>query len=117
MGNTPTCVGKTEVEKGSTPSRQKHPHVRGEDDLLGALFRRLGGNTPTCVGKTILFHVENHIDVETPPRAWGRLIDGISMLKAKGNTPTCVGKTSRDTCKRSSTRKHPHVRGEDRFSK
>ena len=31
MGNTPTCVGKTEVEKGSTPSRQKHPHVRGED--------------------------------------------------------------------------------------
>ena len=72
MGNTPTCVGKTEVEKGSTPSRQKHPHVRGED--LAPINTSLSS-------------------LETPPRAWGRLpnVDKSALLAR--NTPTCVGKT------------------------
>ena len=31
VGNTPTCVGKTEADRGPNPQSEKHPHVRGED--------------------------------------------------------------------------------------
>ena len=72
MGNPPTCVGKTEVEKGSTPSRQKHPHVRGEDSQTSINPRSWQ---------------------ETPPRAWGRPGRLEAHPQELGNTPTCVGKT------------------------
>ncbi len=51
LGNTPTCVGKTQDLLELTRARQKHPHVRGEDDLLSIM---------------------DHPRLETPPRAWGR---------------------------------------------
>ena len=30
-GNTPTCVGKTDIQGRSDHLEWKHPHVRGED--------------------------------------------------------------------------------------
>ena len=52
-GNTPTCVGKTNVVNGVSQTMKKHPHVRGEDRALGFPEDILPRNTPTCVGKTI----------------------------------------------------------------
>ena len=53
LGNTPTCVGKTEIDSIKLTIFEKHPHVRGED-----LERVSTGNS----------------SAETPPRAWGRLL-------------------------------------------
>ena len=90
--NTPTCVGKTPASFSSDTHQRKHPHVRGEDSRLIA---------------------EHHGQIETPPRAWGRLGLPLPMLSAGGNTPTCVGKTAAAISPACSRRKHPHVRGED----
>ena len=50
---------------------------------------------------------------ETPPRTWGRL-DRLSAGENRArNTPTHVGKTAMNTISTSSTKKHPHARGED----
>ena len=50
---------------------------------------------------------------ETPPRAWGRLLQvGIGGPR-RGNTPTCVGKTKHESQHAPDFLKHPHVRGED----
>ena len=91
-GNTPTCVGKTNREREIADMSRKHPHVRGEDACR--LWKKDNG-------------------VETPPRAWGRPLDGQAELSTCRNTPTCVGKTSTAYCRSSSPQKHPHVRGED----
>ena len=70
--NTPTCVGKTEQYFAVSAKYRKHPHMRGED-----LIHR----------KSILRRIE------TPPHAWGRLIQPFGGGGVLGNTPTCVGKT------------------------
>ena len=54
-GNTPTGVGKTPVTLIRGYCTRKHPHGRGEDEV-GA------------------FATDD--DLETPPRAWGRLCAG-----------------------------------------
>ena len=51
LGNTPTCVGKTNTKKERKMEIEKHPHVRGEDTWSAT---KEGGKP------------------ETPPRAWGR---------------------------------------------
>ena len=72
--------------------------------------------------------------VETPPRAWGRLLYSLETLSVfgntptcmgktvyqyfsitilNGNTPTCMGKTACDIREQDSFWKHPHVHGED----
>ena len=91
-GNTPTCVGKTIRNSCGTTTRQKHPHVRGEDGGLVA-----AGD----VGK------------ETPPRAWGRPCGVTLTMHLIRNTPTCVGKTAYTPQSMRVAKKHPHVRGED----
>ena len=91
-GNTPTCVGKTPSQAICISICWKHPHVRGEDpDGSGTAF----------------------LGIETPPRAWGRLLRNPSRAGKAGNTPTCVGKTLADAPGAAACRKHPHVRGED----
>ena len=90
--NTPTCVGKTDGAGGLGSLHRKHPHVRGED-VLGSC-RHLAKQ-------------------ETPPRAWGRLNRCYCLHLWHGNTPTCVGKTCATIFSVPSSRKHPHVRGED----
>ena len=51
--NTPTCVGKTNVDAKMKKERRKHPHVRGEDVSVAMAASAA---------------------LETPPRAWGRPI-------------------------------------------
>ena len=113
-GNTPTCVGKTSQAHGCDEGMQKHPHVRGEDDVHGCVEAPcletpprawgrhtpylsrdfLNGNTPTCVGKTAANVTKISPEKETPPRAWGRRFFHRFRESISGNTPTCVGKTA-----------------------
>ncbi len=71
-GNTPTCVGKTELITETAAALRKHPHVRGEDPISSLAF---------------------HFLIETPPRAWGRRAGPCAPAMTSRNTPTCVGKT------------------------
>ena len=113
VGNTPTCVGKTQGRKPRSYASQKHPHMRGEDPRpwrsCGAWWR----NTPTCVGKTTNSAMAKLFQSETPPHAWGRRFPLPCTRTRRRNTPTCVGKTTH-RCNPSRCRgKHPHMRGED----
>ncbi len=72
--NTPTGVGKTIPHAERVRRREKHPHGRGED--------------ATCQGMPWTI-------AETPPRAWGRLVERLNKGFSAGNTPTGVGKTAR----------------------
>jgi len=90
--NTPTCMGKTYLLCTSQGVLQKHPHVHGED---------------------IPFVADNGAKEETPPRAWGRLLDGRNSLSIMRNTPTCMGKTNFPHRPFLRSWKHPHVHGED----
>ena len=132
-GNTPTCVGKTQLFGQYRWNDRKHPHVRGEDPLCAALHQHDHGNTPTCVGKTLQDRASGlgkgkhpHVrgedkrkqersrrTLETPPRAWGRPEAALAASWLSGNTPTCVGKTAQRPFRHARRQKHPHVRGED----
>ena len=90
--NTPTCVGKTDSRVKLEFTLEKHPHVRGED-----------------ISKKSIDDTHR----ETPPRAWGRHMDGDASLDDWRNTPTCVGKTRHSSSRGGKHWKHPHVRGED----
>ncbi len=90
--NTPTGVGKTWRRYGLQAPRRKHPHGRGEDLVRSEPMGR---------------------HVETPPRAWGRLLDSSADGIRRGNTPTGVGKTGQLSAPHQRDRKHPHGRGED----
>ena len=92
IGNTPTCVGKTNAVYVVVTQLEKHPHVRGED---------------------FLYVKGSEQGMETPPRAWGRQRETVGGRWLCGNTPTCVGKTRLVYKLASLHRKHPHVRGED----
>ena len=92
LRNTPTCVGKTANKDRFVEGRQKHPHVRGEDECVMSTYRE---------------------ESETPPRAWGRHPKGFGIALFCGNTPTCVGKTPLLLLLAREQEKHPHVRGED----
>ncbi len=69
-----------------------HPHVRGENDIIG--------NSPEVADGS-------------PPRAWGKS-NGLGLMPAVGRfTPTCVGKIA-IACKSATPMTvHPHVRGEN----
>ena len=68
---------------------------------------------PTCVGKTYHSFSLPDFPLETPPHAWGRRSYGQGLRLARRNTPTCVGKTRTGHFRNTSSRKHPHMRGED----
>ena len=51
--------------------------------------------------------------METPPRAWGRLLRLRPANPPLRNTPTGVGKTPAHKRRKAHCRKHPHGRGED----
>ena len=65
-------MGKTVDDTGKPSAMRKHPHVHGEDELVRARY---------------------DYRLETPPRAWGRLVKFPYVF--------------------SSSWKHPHVHGED----
>ena len=95
MRNTPTGVGKTQQDNIGNGEGWKHPHGRGEDRPATKCVR------PAA---------------ETPPRAWGRRLGIDRALYIAGNTPTGVGKTQRQRRNCRFFWKHPHGRGEDRYS-
>ena len=72
IGNTPTCVGKTNELALQMKTGEKHPHVCGEDPT-----------TP----------IDMFCALETPPRVWGRPSSNFGTACGLRNTPTCVGKT------------------------
>ena len=80
------------MEKRRFYREEKHPHVRGEDTL---------------------WRLETAMNLETPPRAWGRRSRRGCAHDPHGNTPTCVGKTRWSNSTHPRGKKHPHVRGED----
>ena len=94
-GNTPTGVGKTAAGQNAPVVRRKHPHGRGEDTRC---------------------HFFGHTGLETPPRAWGRLVKMGNAGYELRNTPTGVGKTFPAATSAMEKKKHPHGRGEDRLS-
>ena len=53
--------------------------------------------------------------METPPRAWGRLMGQSQNQMFERNTPTGVGKTYDYQTKILTAEKHPHGRGEDQI--
>ena len=85
-------MGKTaDRRRCSTPDR-KHPHGRGEE--LHKPLRVL-----PCL--------------ETPPRAWGRVLFVVLYPRPPRNTPTGVGKSRSKNTFTSRFQKHPHGRGEE----
>ena len=52
-------------------------------------------------------------DLETPPRAWGRVADYPATISDSGNTPTGVGKSHMFVPPSVCLWKHPHGRGEE----
>ncbi len=91
-GNTPTGVGKTTSRNGQLQDWRKHPHGRGEDEIVSP---------------------GQPVTLETPPRAWGRRLLNVVANDRGGNTPTGVGKTIAYDRSHNSAQKHPHGRGED----
>ena len=90
-GSTPTCVGTSIRSPQSPPPGSVHPHVRG--DVVKPYRGYVASGGP-------------------PPRAWGRP-DGVPWASRKaGSTPTCVGTSSPSTESSTTTRVHPHVRGD-----
>ena len=71
-GNTSTCVEKTPSYSACISASWKHLHVRGENYVQSGL----------CSGI-----------LETPPRAWRKLVITPEMVGKKRNTSTCVEKT------------------------
>ena len=92
LRNTPTHVGKTRCAAAEAGQGWKHPHARGED--ISPVPRQL-------------------VDLETPPRTWGRQAATLGPSVVGGNTPTHVGKTQPEPETVDYDRKHPHARGED----
>ena len=91
-GNTPAYAGKTFHSVGENARPQKHPRLRGEDDLL----------EPCEV-----------LPKETPPLTRGRPVTGAECAGFAGNTPAYAGKTEHGLRLRPSVGKHPRLRGED----
>ena len=88
---TPTCVGTATTPRCLPPPSRVHPHVRGDGTLTSNLLTWKTGS---------------------PPRAWGRHIQGVFGEFIRGFTPTCVG-TGWCYCREVvGSSVHPHVRGD-----
>ena len=92
VGNTPTGVGTTVQCSQCITVKQKHPHGRGDDATRTAGWL---------------------IELETPPRAWGRQLLAYVLALTYRNTPTGVGTTIASYVAESLIKKHPHGRGDD----
>ncbi len=82
---------KIKVPKGSGP-----PHVRGDD--VGVAWHFIDDNGP-------------------PPRAWGRPPLDLPVVPLRRSTPTCVGTTWAAGRPWPGWSVHPHVRGDDAFTR
>jgi len=91
--NTSTCVEKTQDVTSDSNAIEKHLHMRGEN-----------------IGMTIFFAWGR----ETPPHAWRKLPYICEATTTRRNTSTCVEKTYNVLIASIDTRKHLHMRGENR---
>ncbi len=87
-------MGKTDAIKRRRFFGEKHPHGRGENNDISTSLVRI---------------------LETPPRAWGKLLKYKYIAVIGRNTPTGVGKTIADERGGAFGQKHPHGRGENEF--
>ena len=92
METPPRAWGRLGNRKHHTEARQKHPHERGEDaKKLG--LEEVPVKHPHERGEDCNRRNAGRGQIETPPRAWGRLVLVSSAVEADRNTPTSVGKT------------------------
>jgi len=91
-GDTPTCVGKSQVFARLGMGQEGHPHVCGEE--LVASFLLL-------------------VPAGTPPRVWGRDLQSYTPKPSLRDTPTCVGKRLLLPSLCVLSWGHPHVCGEE----
>ena len=97
IGNTPTHVGKTQVDACLEDGElETPPRTWGRPWLRIKNYQNVR-NTPTHVGKTIGIQTPQVEQQETPPRTWGRLASDSKTCFVSRNTPTHVGKT-RHSC-------------------
>ena len=93
---TPTCVGTRRKSHPWLGYGSVHPHVRGDEP------RRSD---------------ENAGNLGSPPRAWGRARVGRRPERGARFTPTCVGTRRRWRAGRRAAPVHPHVRGDERWTR
>ena len=72
---------------------KKHPHARGEDPTRVHPTYTGIGKHPHARGEDDAPVFADLIQIETPPRTWGRLAYLVAYRWARRNTPTHVGKT------------------------
>ena len=111
-GNTPTGVGKTDMQRLPQLCHEKHPHGCGEDSVSHRAVFSLSETPPRVWGRPLACGYENHV-IRNTPRVWGRPRLLLEMLKSDGNTPTGVGKTPKRGGFTAPWWKHPHGCGED----
>ena len=113
--NTPTGVGKTPPLPCERLRQQKHPHGRGEDSATFRFSASLLETPPRAWGRLLQLR-NRELGAETPPRAWGRREHTMIEAQPARNTPTGVGKTLIPLLRIVFQKKHPHGRGEDRHA-
>ncbi len=94
--STPTRVGTTPRQGGSTPHTTVHPHTRGDNALSSVISAFMRG---------------------PPPRPWGQQAAQPLHERDGRSTPTRVGTTSRPVAGRPPHPVHPHARGDNATSR
>ena len=134
--NTPACAGTTATACGCTSSPAEHPRVRGDDPDFLRRFVDGQRNTPACAGTTwttasptmrstehprvrgddAITALVTVLQLGTPPRARGRLLQRQNAGRIRRNTPACAGTTRSVTHDFGDPEEHPRVRGDDFIS-
>ena len=91
-GLIPACAGKTSRLRDRARRQQAHPRVCGENSRLGAF----GGD-----------------DSGSSPRVRGKPTGALALARVVGLIPACAGKTASGSERRSQSRAHPRVCGEN----
>src|SRR5206468_3190189 len=86
--STPTCVGTTRTPPRADAALPVHPHMRGDNALVGHLCRLPNG---------------------PPPHAWGQPREGAGTRRDPRSTPTCVGTTGGELTYSDVNSVHPHM--------
>ena len=117
---------------GDHPIRAVHPHVRGDSESRPYMVLVQEGSPPRAWGqhtrrsrgpasRPVHPHVRGDSSSRTtasvtasgsPPRAWGQLAGVVGDDDIHGFTPTCVGTASGSYGRTTTTKVHPHVRGD-----
>ena len=134
---TPTRVGKTEFDSGTSSPFPVHPHACGENYPFPGHGRNVPRFTPTRVGKTcarrwrrppipvhphacgenFCLHMLQFLYHGSPPRVWGKLEMMWRSWTTARFTPTRVGKTPTHQPAQELPAVHPHACGENKLTR